>query len=60
MAIDCNNAKSYLLTKAQYNNLLPAMRSHLHCRRFKDFDEYHFIGSSEQYQDAMRRCAYLN
>ncbi len=47
------------LTKAQYNNLLPVMRKHLIHRASPTSDEYSFIGTYEEYDDAMRRCAYL-
>lgn len=49
----------WILTKEQYNNLLPAMRKHLLARRFTDCDQYTFIGTPAEYADAMRRCAYL-
>lgn len=47
------------LTKAQYNNLLPVMRKHLFHRASPTYDEYSFIGTDEEYDDAMHRCAFL-
>jgi alkanesulfonate monooxygenase SsuD/methylene tetrahydromethanopterin reductase-like flavin-dependent oxidoreductase (luciferase family) len=56
--------KAWRLTKAQYDNLLPVMRKNLLARRFADHeaydDEYSFIGTPDEYADALRRCAYLD
>ncbi len=51
--------QAYQLTKAQYNNLIVVMRQKLLCRRFADMDEYALISTSEDYADAMRRCAHI-
>ena len=50
---------AWVITKAQYNNLLPVMRRNLLARCFTDCDQYTFVGTFEEYTDAMRRCAYL-
>ena len=56
----CYDARrAWRLSAAQYNNLLAAMRPNLLARRFDNDDEYSFIGTVGQYNDAMRRCAYL-
>jgi hypothetical protein len=47
---------SYALSKDQYNNLLPVMRGNLLERDGRHF----FIGTLGQFNDAMRRCAYLD
>ena len=52
--------RSWRLSAAEYNNLLPVMRRHLLARRFEDADEYSFIGTPEEYADAQRRCAFLD
>jgi len=52
--------QSWRLSAAQYNNLLPVMRRHLLARRFKTADDYSFIGTREEYADAVRRCAFLD
>jgi len=52
---------SYSLTKEQYNYLLPvfgicaAIRTQLLTRR----DKYYFIGTYDEYLDALNRCKYL-
>ena len=52
------------LTQAQYNSLLPvpAMRPHLQHVRDADpaHDRFLFWGTAEEWQDAMRRCVYLD
>ena len=51
---------AYNLTKPQYNNLIATeLRPKLLCRRFSDKDEYSLIRTLEDYDDAMRRCAYI-
>ena len=52
--------RSWRLSAAEYNNLLPVLRRHLLARRFEDADEYSFIGTPEEYADAQRRCAFLD
>ena len=54
-----NEVHAWVITKAQYNNLLPVMRQHLLARCFRDGDQYTFVGLQEEYNDAMRRCVYL-
>jgi hypothetical protein len=54
-------AEAFTITRNQYNNLLPVMRSHLLARldRSKDLDTFSFIGTREEFKDAMSRCKYL-
>lgn len=60
MSIYSPDARPRRIAKAQYHNLLPTMREHLLCRRFADGDEHTFIGTDADFEDAMRRCAYLD
>lgn len=54
--------RAFSIDKAQYDNLLPVpgMRRRLVCRRGTDADEYAFIGREEDFNDAVRRCVYIN
>ena len=54
-----NDLKSWRLTTPQFNRLLKVMYSHLHARRFADREnEYYFIGTPDDYADAISRCKY--
>jgi hypothetical protein len=54
------NRNSVILTKAQYDYLLPAMPNKLLCRRLKYFDEYYFIGTADEIFDMRRRLIGLS
>lgn len=51
---------SWRLNETEYNNLLPVMRQHLLARHFENASEYYLTGTLEQYEDAKRRCAFLD
>jgi len=48
--------ESFLISRDYYNNLLPVLRKHLLERQEQCF----FIGTPEQFKDAMRRCAFID
>jgi len=54
---------SYQLTKKQYNYLLPIFGNigtkQLLSRIDRKIEKYFFIGTNEQYLDALNRCKYL-
>ena len=45
------SAKSYRLTKDEYNYLLPVLRS----KMLNSNDDYHFIGDTEDLEDMLNR-----
>ena len=58
-------AHSYTLTKEQYDYLLPVFGNaaqgvtKLLTRTDRHIDKYYFIGTHEDYLDALNRCKYL-
>ena len=54
------NRSAVKLTKAQYDYLLPAIPNKLLCRRLKYFDEYYFIGTTDEIYDMRRRLIGLS
>ena len=52
---------THQIGKYKYNYLLPAMRKNLFQRHDtrRDITEYVFIGTLEEFRDAMQRCQYL-
>jgi hypothetical protein len=57
---------SYPLTQKQYNYLLPVYgiaaqgRTRLLQRTDRKHDKYYFIGTYQDYKEALNRCLYLN
>jgi hypothetical protein len=50
----------WTLTKKQYDYLLPVLRDKMLRRIDRKIEKYSFIGTQEEYLDAINRCAYLN
>jgi len=53
--------ESFTICEAHYNALIgvPAMRKHLLRRSLLHVDDHYFIGTLDDYQDAMRRCRFV-
>ena len=54
---------SFEITKKRYDYLLPVLgpsyTNQLVCRIDRKIEKYYFIGTNEQYNDLLNRCAYI-